>query len=497
MSIRFRILLSFMTTLAVTVLIFFLTAYLISVAVTGDARSISRFYNIHYTLHPLTAEEETIFMEMKYLAKENPEKLKSRTLLENYDFQLKMVQAGLIVRNNSELLFMSPTLRETKVESALPDYEMNNYSIRNSFNVGSRFFSYAKFDFYFSEQDRGSIFVIRERSPFAEMIRTLLPILIGVLLAILLLTSIVIYRYVTRTIVNPINVLRDSAQRIKEGDLQFKLKPESADEIGQLSMAFEQMRQKLNESIGLQVQYEENRKQLISNISHDLKTPITTIKGYVEGIRDGVADTKEKMDKYIDTIYTKTMDMDRLVDELFLYSKLDLKREPFSFETVDLHRFMQDMFEETEFEFRNKEITFLWEDARYPEVFVLADREKLKRVFSNLLNNCVKYMDKLDKVIVVKTTVNDRQFTVEIRDNGPGIRPEVLPHIFERFYRGEPSRNTKTGGSGLGLAIAKQIVEGHGGRIWAESEWGQGTSLFFSLQILSTHGDNDAKNINH
>ncbi|MDF2725428.1 MAG: histidine kinase [Paenibacillus sp.] len=489
MSIRFRLLLSFMTTLAVTVLLFSLTAYLISVAVTGDVRSISQFYNIHYTLHPLTEKEESLFMEMKYLAKENPDQLKNRTLLEDYDIQLKMVQAGLIVRNGRGLTFVSPSFKQANFESVLPDYEMGNYSIRNTFNVGSRFFAYAKFDFYFSDHEPGSIFVVTERSPFAEIIRTLLPILIGILLAVLFLTSGLLYRYVTRTIVRPISMLRESAERIKEGDLQFELKPESGDEIGQLGMTFEQMRQKLNESIHLQLQYEENRKQLISNISHDLKTPITTIKGYVEGIRDGVADTPEKMDRYIDTIYSKTKDMDRLVNELFLYSKLDLKREPFSFEKIDLHRFVQDVLEETEFELENKGILLQWELDSQPEVFVLADRLKLRRVFANLLNNCFKYLDKEHKLVIVTTSVQDNEVIVEIRDNGPGIRPDTLPYIFERFYRGEPSRNMMTGGSGLGLAISKQIIEGHGGRIWAESEWGQGTRLFFSLKTISTHGD--------
>ncbi len=110
-----------------------------------------------------------------------------------------------------------------------------------------------------------------------------------------------------------------ATEKIRDGNLNFKVKARTKDEIGQLSMAYEEMRQRLKESIDLQLKYEENRKELISNISHDLRTPITAIKGYVEGIRDGVADTPEKMDKYLSTIYRRATDMDSLIDDLFLF----------------------------------------------------------------------------------------------------------------------------------------------------------------------------------
>ncbi|MFX3635993.1 MAG: sensor histidine kinase [Candidatus Pristimantibacillus sp.] len=486
MSIRFRLLLSFTSVVVVSVILFVLTAYLLSVAVTGDVRSISSFYNIHYALHPLSEEEENLFIDMKYLAKHDPEKLKDQLLLAEYDYQLKMVQAGLVVRENNKIIYAAPTLKDVDLTSIMPAYDMGNNSIRNTMNAGSRFFSYAKFDFYFSPEtgEKGSVFVIRERSPFAEVVRTLLPILISVFIAILLLTGFLLYRYVTRTIIHPLDKLRQSAEHIKDGDLTFELQATSRDEVGQLVQTFDQMRQQLFDSIQLQLHYEENRKQLLSNISHDLRTPITTIKGYAEGIRDGVTNTQDKLDKYVGAIHTRATDMERLVDELLFYSKLDLKKEPFSFEQVELSPFLHRIADELAIEFDNHVVEVQWEEDLQQPLFVLADREKLKRVIMNLLDNCLKYMNQHPKQLTIGIERQEEHAVIRIVDNGPGIQRESLPHIFERFYREEPSRSQAAGGSGLGLAIAQQIIEGHGGTIWAISEPGQGTSIFFTLKIF-------------
>lgn len=461
---------------------------MITIAVTGDVRSFSDFYKNHYKLNPLSDSEERIFLELKTLAKTDPEKLMDEELLGDYDFQLRIVQAGLYVRKESEQLFMSPSLREPKLGAVLPAYEMGNNQIRNTVNHGSRFFAYAKFDFTFPDKDRGSIYVLRERSPFAEMIRKLFPILIGVLLAVLLFTNWLLFRLITRSIIRPLNGLRQSAEQIKTGDLHFEVKTQGNDEIGQLCASFEEMRRQLKHSVQLQVQYEENRKELLSSISHDLRTPITTIKGYVEGIRDGVADTQLKMDKYLDTIHSKVISLDRLVDELFLYSKLDLKRVPYSFEPTDLRSFLQDIVEELRFDL---ELQGIHIEGVYPDrqVLAVADRDKLKRVVLNLIDNGVKYMDRDGKNITVRLTEQDDHAKIEITDNGPGIHVEQLPHIFEKFYRGQAAIGGDAGGSGLGLAIARQIIEGHGGSIWAESEWGQGCSIYFTLKKATDTAD--------
>jgi len=254
------------------------------------------------------------------------------------------------------------------------------------------------------------------------------------------------------------------------------------------------MRIKLKDSVQLQLQYEENRKELLSNISHDLKTPITSIIGYVEGIKDGVANTEEKMDKYLTTIYTKAKDMDLLIDELFLFSKLDLKKLPFNVETIDLHQYIRDYVEEASFDLVSRDIQLQYTSFNKP-LYVKADRDKLRRVLANLLSNSEKYMDKQEKQITISLLEKSDEVIIQVMDNGIGIDPHALPLIFDRFYRAELSRNSQTGGSGLGLAIAKQIVLEMGGDIWGTSELNKGTSIFFSLKKAEEKVRNSEKNI--
>lgn len=482
MSIRIKLLLSYTGMLVISLLVFVLTASLFTIAATGDIHGIRDFYKVHYQINPLTEQEESIFLELKYLAKNEPDELQNKELLTEYDFKLRTVRAGLYVRRENDQVFESNTMNQPELEANLPPYDLNNNQIRNTVNIGERFYAYAKYDFRYSDGAKGSVYVIRERSPFGEVTRKLLPILVLSLVGIVVVANVLLYRWITRSVVKPLDMLRNSAEHIKEGNLQFSLDLHSKDEIGQLNETFENMRKRLHESIQLRLQDEENRKELISNISHDLRTPITNIKGYIEGIRDGVADTPEKMDKYVNIIYTKTIDLDKLVDELFLYSKLDLKQVPFMYEHVDIIGFIDDCIDEQRYVLEEKDILLDWKERPDDPVEVIADLEKLKRTVLNIIGNAQNFMDKQQKNIGVSIRLSPEWVTVEIRDNGMGIDPEAIPHIFERFYRAEPSRNSATGGSGLGLAIASQIIEGHGGTIWAESEPGVGTSLYFTLK---------------
>ncbi|WP_101842584.1 cell wall metabolism sensor histidine kinase WalK [Halobacillus sp. Marseille-P3879] len=300
---------------------------------------------------------------------------------------------------------------------------------------------------------------------------------IGIILILILTNGLLTY-YVARTIIKPVRELSDAAGRIADGELDFQVKPERRDELGELAESFETMRRKLQEAEELQYKYEESRKELIASISHDLKTPITSIKGYVEGIVDGVADTPEKLQRYATIVYKKADEMDHLIDELFLYSKLDVQRVPFHFEKVDLYAYFEDYLEDVKLD-TDVEVELRPQGKR--SFFVAADREQLNRVVTNLIKNSLKHMDKEDKLLKVTLKEYGGRIEVTIQDNGEGIPKAHLPHIFEQFYRADAARG-KADGSGLGLAIVKKIVEEHGGDVAADSEEGKGATISFTLE---------------
>ncbi len=305
--------------------------------------------------------------------------------------------------------------------------------------------------------------------------------LIGLLLVLTVTNGVLTY-FVSKSIIQPVNKLTKAAKEISNGNLDFTIEAMNKDELGQLSETFDLMRYKLKEANELQKHYEDNQKELIASISHDLKTPMTSIKGYVKGVQDGIANTPEKLNRYMEIIYKQANDMDNLIDELFLFSKLDMQRVPFTFEEIDLNAYFVDFIEELRFNLEEKMGTVSYHVNQEGSYIVVADREKLKRVVTNIIQNSLKYMDKMKNEISILLKADTDQVLVEIKDNGMGISKESVPYIFESFYRTDTSRNSSTGGSGLGLAIVKRIIEEHGGAIWAKSELGEGTSIFFTLK---------------
>lgn len=302
--------------------------------------------------------------------------------------------------------------------------------------------------------------------------------------AAMFFTDLILVGWLYRSIVKPLDILTVATQHIKEGDLDYSIRGETDDEMGQLCNDFEEMRTHLKELIEVRMQYERDTADLIGNISHDLKTPLTTIKGYSEGIMDGVADSDEKREKYIKMIYSKACEMAVLVDELAFYTKLDFNEIPYDFEHVEVNGYFDACAEELEIDLELKGFSFSYENlSRDDNMTIVADREQMMRVINNLISNSVKYMDKKNGEIGLRIKREGKNFIVEVFDNGMGIPEDDLQKIFDRLYRADSSRNSKRGGSGLGLAICKKIVEEHDGKIWAESRLGEGTSLFFSLPV--------------
>jgi signal transduction histidine kinase len=303
--------------------------------------------------------------------------------------------------------------------------------------------------------------------------------------------------WVYRSILSPLEKLQEATRQIRDGNLDFTLEiDEDDDEIGQLCQDFEEMRIRLKENAEEKIRNDVENKELIRNISHDLKTPITAIKGYVEGIMDGVASSPEKLDKYIRTIYNKANDMDRLIDELTFYSKIETNKIPYAYAKLNVSGYFNDCAEEVGLDLDSGSVVFEYENDVNEDVQIIADPEQLKRVINNIISNSVKYMDKPKGQIRLHVIDAGDFIQVDIEDNGRGIAAKDLPYIFDRFYRTDSSRNSSKGGSGIGLSIVRKIIEDHGGRIWATSREHEGTTMHIVMRKYQ-EVVHDEQNINH
>ena len=201
-----------------------------------------------------------------------------------------------------------------------------------------------------------------------------------------------------------------------------------------------------------------------------------------QGILDGVARSPEKQEKYIRTIYNKANDMARLIDELNFYSKIETNRIPYNYSKLCVREYFDDCAEEIGLDMEGKGISFTYENQVEDSVMVIADPEQLRRVINNIVGNSVKYLDKSPGKLCIRVLDVGDFIQCDIEDNGRGIAKQDLTRIFERFYRTDASRNSSQGGSGIGLSIVKKIIEDHGGRIWASSQEGEGTTIHFLLR---------------
>lgn len=442
-----------------------------------------------YTIENYSRITEEVLDEVRQQIAENPARLEDIDYLDEITLDLKDKSSYIIVRKDDELYYSGNSNAARKIFHALPEYgnEMPDMKAGYYYNDINKLVKAV--DFRFTDGSEGSLFIVTN-------IGTLLPqkMLRNMILAfilVLVFTSVLLTRWIQKGIFKPINQLNTAMQNIAEGNLEYMLTTEEKGEIGELYRNYEDMRLRLKESLDEKFEHEQKNKELVSNISHDLKTPITSIKGYVEGIMDGVADTPEKMGKYIKTIYDKANDMDRLINELTTYSGIDTNRIPYTFRRISVADYFGDCVEEVGLDLESKNIQLNYEDLVDPAVQIIADPEQLKRVINNIISNSVKYMNKERGVIDIRILDEVDAIRVEIEDNGMGIAAKDLPNIFERFYRTDASRNSSKGGSGIGLSIVKKIIEDHGGYIWATSKEGEGTCMHFVIRKYQTTPENE------
>lgn len=489
MKLKTRLIIAFITIIALPIV---LTIMVVLGFGSHQINAIDETYGIKGTtyknlsnsiqvLNQLTKDD---FEDLLETGKSRPYRFTDESFLEEINTKLQSKNSYLMIRKGNEIVFSGvENQTATNIEKELPKYDDYNSNSENGIYIGADLQVLIKqIDFKFLSGEERNAFIITDVSDIIPEVRQFVTDVIIAVILILVFTAIILIWWIQRGILGPLEKMREAAQNIKEGNLNFQMDFKTEDELGQLCRDFEEMRQRLLHSAEEKLAYDKANKELISNISHDLKTPITSIKGYVEGIMDGVADTPEKVDKYVRTIYNKANEMDLLINELTMYSKIDTNKIPYNFSTISVNAYFDDCAEDLLLELEAKNILFSYLNKVEGDPKIIADPEQLKRVIHNIVNNSVKYMDKEQGCIMLRVTDVGDFIQVEIEDNGEGIPAKDLANIFERFYRTDTSRNSTKGGSGIGLSIVKKVIEEHGGKIWATSKEGSGTIMYFVVR---------------
>ena len=490
MKLRSKLIVTFLILILVPVLFTTAAFFLFGHYQMNAVKRLYGLENVTYeTLSNTTAMFSRITREtyesMRETARTDPDEFEDSGYLAAVNANLESRYSFLAVRKDGSFTYVGDEEDQTELLESLPEYGTHDADQDQDMGIyigGNLQALVRQLDFRFTDGAEGSAFIVTSISSMLPEVESLIMDVVMVLAMILIFTSMILTAWIYKSIVTPIHHLQVATKKITDGNLDFEMPAGGEDEIGELCTDFEEMRRRLKETAEEKLEAEKQNKELISNISHDLKTPITAVKGYVEGLMDGVADTPEKQEKYIRTIYNKANDMERLINELTFYSKIDTNRIPYHFDRINVNDYFADCVEELSIELEEQNIELAYFNYVDENVQVIADAEQIKRVINNIVSNSIKYIDKPKGYINIRVKDVGDFIQVEIEDNGKGIATKDLPLIFNRFYRTDASRNSSKGGSGIGLSIVKKIIEDHGGKVWATSKENTGTVMYFVLR---------------
>lgn len=310
----------------------------------------------------------------------------------------------------------------------------------------------------------------------------ILPTVIIYLVVVAFLGNILLAKYITRRIMTPINTLANGVQEITGGNLTHRIHYQKGDEFDPVCANFNAMAARLSDMVAQRQADENSRKELIAGISHDLRTPLTSVKAYLEGLRQGIATTPEMQTRYLDTIQQKTDDMEYIIKQLFTFSKIDIGEFPLRLDRVDIRDTLTHMVNTLAPEYMEMglAVSFLAEAGGH----VLIDVVQFKNILQNILGNSKKYCHRPDAQAHISCGLApDHHIAITIQDNGPGVPQGMLDKMFDVFYRGDPSRNNPAKGSGLGLAISSKIIQRFGGKITAANASDGGLAITITLPL--------------
>ena len=323
---------------------------------------------------------------------------------------------------------------------------------------------------------------------YSQGVATLLAAAVVLVLAAVLVTNRFLTRFVFWHIQEPLETLAEGVHQIRDGNLTHRIAYDSRDEFQPVCEDFNDMAQRLRASVEQSQREEASRKELLASISHDIRSPLTAIQAYVEGLLDGVADTPEKQREYLTILQAKATEMDQLVRKIFLFSKMDLGEYPYSPEPLDPAQEVAAVVAASREAYRQRGLSITVEPLP-TGCQVLADPIYFHSILTNLLDNSAKYKDKATGQVTITGAVEGQDFCLTVDDDGPGVPPEALSRLFDVFYRNDPARKNPDQGSGLGLAIVAKSMERMGGTIRAENRPQGGLRMV--LRIPQTEGRRD------
>ena len=306
---------------------------------------------------------------------------------------------------------------------------------------------------------------------------TVLFVIFAVFLSILL-TNRFLTKFVFKKIEKPLDILSDGVREIRDGNLNYRIQYTEKDEFKPVCSDINEMAERLKQFVELTQKQEDSRRELVAGISHDIRSPLTSIQAYVEGLLDGVAKTPAKQQLYLETIKAKAENLAHIVSQLFLFSQMELGEYPESPCMLRLDQAIMDVVTSNKEDYEKKGLAVSME-LEPAEIY--ADPLQVRRVITNILENSLKYKEREKGKVWIRLELTEQDCQLTILDDGPGVSEEALPHLFDVFYRSDPSRQNSDKGSGLGLAIVANAVRRMGGTVKAFHGVAQGLGICINL----------------
>lgn len=486
MKLKTRLIVSFITMIALPFLLAGLIYYMVAVSKVRSGENAAGQLYFSNTVDQLAGYTDDDVRILEEWARTFPEKFLNKDIQNQVNDRLAKKNSYLVIRVGTKIDFDGASAGMHPKYNTLPYYgKLNNGDVL-IVELQKERGILKEVNFGREPGKRGQAFVITPAGSVVRGAGRIAGYYALWVLVILLINGMVISMMLYRSIIKKVRQMQEATERIRQGDLETRVDVRGHDELSELAGSMERMRARLLSDAMQKVADEESQRKFLSSITHDLKTPLTSIIGYSEGILDGIADTPERQKRYVGTIHTKAVDMNALLNELSEFSKLDMHEIPYHFEKINAKSYFDEFGKSMVEEFSENGNEFRYEDSLDDKTQIVIDPDQIKRVLHNLVSNALKYC-RVDERLQLKFTVSDAGDFIQasLEDNGKGISPDDVPHVFERLFRADKARNTGIRGSGIGLSIVKKIIEDHGGQIWVTSRLNEGSTFYFLLKKVS------------